>query len=83
MKRSEFKQIVTLAMSTTELPGYLSVEVTEALGGCANDTLRRFVTKEQVAAMIRGTCQTFAGTWDFTELEELQNLSKRFDIIGG
>ena len=81
MKRNEFKEIVRLAVSDVVLPGYLSEEMGIAIGGCANDTKRRFVTREQCASMIRGECQTLAGTWDFSSIEDLELLSKRFDLV--
>ena len=80
MKRAEFKTIVNLATSEAALPAYLSEEMEVAIGGCANDKRRRFVTREQVASMIRGECLTFAGTWDWSALAEIEVLSKRFDL---
>jgi hypothetical protein len=80
MKRAEFKKIVELATSEAVLPAYLSEEMQAAIGGCANDKKRRFVTREQVASLIRGQCLTFSGAWDWTELSEIEIWSKRFDL---
>jgi len=81
MKRQEFKQIVKLAVSESFEPlSYFSHELT-VFGGCALDKKRRFVTREQVASLIVHHCLTFAGTWDFAELEELEGYSKRFDLV--
>ena len=46
MKRADFKNCVKLATSNAELPSYISEEMDAAIGGCAEDTKRRFVTKE-------------------------------------
>ena len=82
MKRAEFKKAVQLAVSDAVVPAYLSEEMDVAVGGCALDTKRRFVTLAQVASLIRGHCLTFAGTWNFSELDDLEALSKRFDLVG-
>lgn len=60
---------------------YLGVEMHDTFGGCAGDSKRRVVTMLQVASMICGHCFTFAGTWDYTELEALEVWSKRWDLI--
>ena len=80
MKRAEFKNCVKLATSNAELPSYLREEMDAAIGGCAEDTKRRFVTKEQVASMIRGECLTYGNTWLWSELENIELLAKRFDL---
>jgi len=80
MKRADFKNCVKLATSNAELPSYLSEEMDAAIGGCAEDTKRRFVTKEQVASMIRGECLTYGNTWLWSELENIELLAKRFDL---
>jgi len=82
MKRAEFKRAMVLAADlNAEVPAYLSEEMGKAIGGCATDKARRFVTVAQVASLVRGTCLTMAGTWDFAELPELEILSKRFDLV--
>jgi hypothetical protein len=82
MKRQEFLKAVKLAMSPgfQSIP-YLSVEMS-VFSGCALDSKRRIVTMAQVASLVVGHCLTFAGTWDHSELENLEELSKRFDIVG-
>ena len=83
MKRQEFLKAVKLAREETFEPiPYLSVEMVETFDGCALDNKRRVVTIKQVASMVRGHCHTFAGTWDLSELENLEALSKRWDLIG-
>jgi hypothetical protein len=81
MTKPQFKRALTLAHSNAELPAYLSAEMHSAIGGCALDTRRRYVRLEHVAALIRGHCQTFAGTWNYAELADIESLSKRFDLI--
>jgi hypothetical protein len=80
MKRADFKNCVKLATSNAELPSYLSEEMDIAFGGCAEDTKRRFVTREQVASMIRGYCLTYGNIWLWSELENIELLAKRFDL---
>ena len=82
MTKSEFKAAITLAMNPGFEPmSYLGPEM-EVFHGCAVDQKRRFVTLGHVASLIVGHCATFAGTWDMKELPELQELSKRFDLVG-
>ena len=80
MKKSELKPIITLALSNTDLPAYLSEEMA-VFEGCAGDTKRRFVTKEQVASLIRGSCVRFDGSMDYIELEYIEKYAKRFDLV--
>jgi len=80
MKRAEFKSLVKLAASEAVLPAYLSEEM-DVFSGCAADTKRRYVTRQQVAALIRGECCTFGGSLDAEALTELERVAKRFDLI--
>lgn len=82
MKRSEFLQCLKLARSSDFSPiPYLS-ERMEVFANCAIDTRRRAVTKEEVASLIHGHCATFGGTWDHAGENEIESLSKRFDLVG-
>jgi hypothetical protein len=81
MKRAEFKNILTMALTKSfDLPGYLS-EATEPFLGCALHNKRIFATEVQFAAMIVGHVLTFGGTIDQEGLAEMELLSKRVDII--
>jgi hypothetical protein len=79
MKRKEFTDCVKMAASEAHLPPYLSLTVFD---GCAFDSKQRFVTREQVASLIRGECITFGGEILHRELEEVRLLSKRFTLVG-
>jgi len=79
--KKEFRKALILACEpASKLPGYFSREMS-VIDGCALDTKRRWVTLEQVASLIVGSCFTFAGTIDSEELENIEVLSKRFDLI--
>jgi hypothetical protein len=80
MTKAEFHKAIRLAVSPATVPSYLSEEMVVAVGDCALDNKRRFVTIEQVASLIRGGCQTGEG-WDWSELANLQDLSQRFDLV--
>lgn len=81
MKRQEFTKCLKLAKSESFKPiGYLSTEM-DVFHGCALDDKRRYVTTEQVASLIFGHCATFGGTWLMHEVEQLEWLSKRWDLI--
>jgi len=82
MKRADFLKAVKLARLDNFKPlPYLGVEMVNTFDGCALDNKRRPVTMLQVASMICGHCFTFAGTWDYSELEDLEALSKRWDLV--
>ena len=81
MTRREFKNIVNLAASRDFTPLSVGDAQMEQIHGCALDNKRRFVNRAVVASMICHHCLTFAGTWDFAELEELESYSKRFDLV--
>lgn len=81
MTRQEFKKIVVLAVNKDFKPLPLGAPEMDQIAGCALDNKRRFVTREVVATMICNHCATFAGTWDFAELDELEGYSKRFDLV--
>lgn len=79
MKAQEFKECARLAAAPGyEIIPYLSLDT---FNGMALDRSRRFATRQQVASMIHGHCATFAGTWDFSEMAELQEMAKRIDLI--
>lgn len=81
MKRQEFIKCVRLAQSEGFTPlSYFGTELA-VFQGCALDDKRRIVSMIQVASMIFAHCATFAGTWDHSELENLEELSKRWDLI--
>lgn len=81
MNRQEFKEAVKLARNPEfRAIGYLDNEM-QVFSGCALDSKRRYATIEQVASLIVAHCQTFAGTWLNDELQEIEKLSKRFDLI--
>jgi hypothetical protein len=81
MNRAQFKKVLAMAVNKDFEPiPYLSEEMGITFGGCALDRKRRFCTTRQFASMICGHCFTFAGTWDFSELPELEEISKRFDL---
>ena len=80
MTRKEWLSAVSLARSE----GFRAIPYLEldAFTGCALDQKRRAVTKVEVASLIVGHCATFGGTWLHSEQNEIEILSKRFDIIG-
>lgn len=81
MNKQEFIKAVKLARNEEFIPiPYLSAEM-GVFQDCALDKTRRYVTIEQVASLIVGHCATFAGTFDASELVNLEMLSKRFDLI--
>lgn len=80
MKRQEFLKAVSLARSEKFEPTpYLSLEV---FRDCALDKNRRAVTLHEVASLIHGECSTFGGTWLHSEESSVEELSKRFDLVG-
>ena len=81
MTRQEFKACVALAVSKEFVPIPYDSPMFSVISGCALDKNRRFVTRELVASLIIQHCLTFAGTWDFAELNELEGYSKRFDLV--
>jgi hypothetical protein len=78
MKRSDFKAAVQRANTEGFNPDFSTLDV---FSGCALDKKRRFVTFNQVASLIVYQAYTFSGTWDQDALQELEQLSKRFDLI--
>ncbi len=81
MKRQEFIKCLKLAKSKSFNPiGYFSIELA-VFNGCALDDKRRYVTMEQVASLIFHNCATFGGTWLMDEIDQLEWLSKRWDLI--
>lgn len=81
MTRQEFRKIVSLAVSEPFVPMSIGDERMSQISGCALDKKRRFVSREVVASMIVHHCLTFGGTWDFAELENIEQYSKRFDLV--
>jgi hypothetical protein len=80
MTRKEFIKAVGLARSESFKPiEYLSEQMS-VFSGCAIDNKRRIVSMEEVASLIYAHCATFAGTWDSSGIDELERLSKRFDV---
>jgi hypothetical protein len=80
MKRAEFIKALSLARSAAFSPiPYLTLEV---FSGCALDNKRRAVTLHEVASLIHGHCATFGGTWLHSGESEIEEYSKRFDIVG-
>jgi len=81
MKRQDFLKAVKLAkLDNFEPHPYCGVDM-EVFSGCALDKKRRCVTYRQVASMILFHCLSFGGTWLNSELEEIESLSKRWDLI--
>jgi hypothetical protein len=78
MTRKDFKACVQRARIDGFNPNFNDLAVFEA---CALDKRRRFVTFDQVASFIVYHCYTFAGTWDYSELNNLEYYSKRWDLI--
>jgi len=81
MKRADFLKAVKLARAEGFEPHpYGSVEM-GVFSGCALDSHRRAVTLRQVASMILFHCYTFGGTWLNEELDDIERLSKRWDLV--
>lgn len=81
MTRKDFLKAVKLAQSPNFEPlPYLGQEL-DVFWGCALDDRRRIVTLEQVASQVVHHCMTFAGTWDHKEMDNLCELSKRWDLV--
>ena len=82
MKRVEFLTCVKLARAPQfQAIPYLSEEM-NVFSGCALDNARRSCTRVEFASLIVGHCATFGGTWLGSEEQELEKLSKRFDLVG-
>jgi hypothetical protein len=64
-------------------PGFTATPYLEltVFSGCALDDKRRAATTHEVASLICGHCETFAGTWLHSEEAEVEALAKRFDLI--
>lgn len=81
MDAKQFKQALNRAHQANFTPiGYFSDQLTY-LNGCALDKIRRPVTLDIAASIIVHHCYTFAGTWDYKELQEVKAWAKRWDLI--
>ena len=80
MIRKQWLDVVRLARNPDfkAIP-YLTLDV---FHNCALDRNRRSVTQLEVASLLYGHCATFGGTWLHSEEAEIEQLSKRFDIVG-
>jgi hypothetical protein len=81
MKRQDFLKAVKLARLDNFQPHAYGSEEMGVFSGCALDKVRRCVTFRQVASMILYHCYTFGGTWLDEPLQEIEALSKRWDLI--
>lgn len=79
MKRQEFLKAVKLARDPSFETGAFFNPVFE---GCALDTKRRAVTLHEVATLLVEHCATFSGGWLYDQQDEIEALSKRFDLVG-
>ena len=80
MNRPQWLKCLSLARSANfEATPYLELS---AFYNCALDKKRRAVTTHEVASLIVGNCATFGGTWLHSEENEIELLSKRFDLVG-
>lgn len=80
MTRKEWLTCLQIARSPAFIPTpYLEMD---AFRGCALDIRRRAVTAHEVASLICGHCATFGGTWLHSEEHEIEELAKRFDLVG-
>lgn len=80
MKRAEFLKALTLARSPNFEPTpYLKLDV---FFGCALDKNRRACTLHEVASLLYGHCMMLNGEWYSNPEAEIEELSKRFDLVG-
>jgi hypothetical protein len=79
MKRAEFVKAVKLARQPDFKCGDFFNPV---FSGCALDTKRRTVTLHEVATLLVEHCHTFGGQWLSEEQDKIEQLSKRFDLVG-
>lgn len=81
MKRQEFLKAVALARSP-EFQIQEGEMLNAVFSGCALDNKRRAVTLREVAVLLVENCATFGGTWLHEEQDNIEALSKRFDLVG-